>query len=455
MQTNAALKQAMPIAPVVGPKLAYKQSELLKDLLNKDAEMAVVGLGYVGLPLAVHMASTFKVTGFDINSEKVMELALHRDPCEELATSDFENKDITFSFNESNLADAKMYIVAVPTPIDSNKTPDLTPLKKATATVARHLKKGDCVVFESTVYPGCTEEICVPILQRISRLKFNEDFTVGYSPERINPGDKKHTFTQITKVVSGSTDEALELIAGVYDQVVEAGVHKAASLKVAEASKIVENIQRDVNIGLMNELNMIFSTMDVPMKDVLKAAGTKWNFQNYFPGLVGGHCIGVDPYYLIDRAHQFNCKPAMLEQARKTNEGMIEYIAKKIVRHLGLSKPLNKSRILIKGITFKEDVNDIRNSKIAEVAQLLQSKGCKVVVEDPYAKAHEVKREYKLDLYPAKQIEGSFDVVVMAVNHSEYQDLKPTDIRLNAGGFVLDVRGTFQHLAEGNRYETL
>lgn len=455
MQNNAALNSAMSISPEVGPKLAFKQTELLKELLNKEAQIAVVGLGYVGLPLAVHMASTFKVTGFDINTEKVMELALHRDPCEELTTADFKNKDITFSFNEANLADARLYIVAVPTPIDFNKTPDLNPLKKATATVARYLKKGDCVVFESTVYPGCTEEICVPILQRISRLKFNEDFTVGYSPERINPGDKKHTFTQITKVVSGSTDEALELIAGVYDQVVEAGVHKAASLKVAEASKIVENIQRDVNIGLMNELNMIFSTMGVPMKDVLEAAGTKWNFQNYFPGLVGGHCIGVDPYYLIDRAHQFNCKPAMLEQARKTNEGMIEYIAKKIVRHLGLSKPLNKSRILIKGITFKEDVNDIRNSKIAEVAQMLQTKGCQVVVEDPYAKAHEVKRQYKLDLYPVIQIEGSFDAVVMAVNHEQYHKLKPTDIRLNPGGFILDIRGTFQHLSEGNRYETL
>ncbi|GGI56172.1 nucleotide sugar dehydrogenase [Winogradskyella haliclonae] len=455
MRTAEALKTQFPLQDVQELKVAYKKTPLFEQLLNKEVSIAVVGLGYVGLPLAVHMASKFRVQGFDVNTEKVLQLLQHKDPCEELDSSAFENKDISFSFEENTLAKAKFYIVAVPTPIDSHKKPNLNPLKSATATVAKHLKKGDCVVFESTVYPGCTEEVCVPILERISRLKFNKDFTVGYSPERINPGDKAHTFTQITKVVSGSTKDALELIANVYNTVVTAGVHKASSLKVAEASKVVENIQRDVNIGLMNELAQIFNRLDVPIKDVLESAGTKWNFQNYFPGLVGGHCIGVDPYYLIDRARQFNFKPALLEQVRSTNESMITHIVNQITKHCRFSFGSNGKHILVKGITFKEDVNDIRNSKVADIVKALIKKGYKVTVEDPYANAQEVQHEYGFKLTPISKINTKFNAVIMAVNHSVYQNLENLNEHLKINGFVYDIRGTFKHLVKNHKYITL
>jgi len=455
MKTATALKTQFPFQEIQELKVAYKKAPLFEQLINKETSIAVVGLGYVGLPLAVHMASKFRVQGFDVNTEKVLQLLQHNDPCEELESSAFENKDISFSFEENALAKAKFYIVAVPTPIDSHKKPNLNPLKSATATVAKHLKKGDCVVFESTVYPGCTEEVCIPILERISRLKFNKDFTVGYSPERINPGDKTHTFTQITKVVSGSTKDALELIANVYNTVVTAGVHKASSLKVAEASKVVENIQRDVNIGLMNELAQIFNRLDVPIKDVLESAGTKWNFQNYFPGLVGGHCIGVDPYYLIDRARQFNFKPALLEQVRSTNESMITHIVNQITKHCSFSFGSNGKHILVKGITFKEDVNDIRNSKVADIVKALIKKGYKVTVEDPYANAQEVQHEYGFKLTPISEINNKFNAVIMAVNHSVYQNIENLNEHLKINGFVYDIRGTFKHLVKNHKYITL
>ncbi len=455
MRTGLALKTQEKYQPVKGPKLAYIKQSLFEQLEEKEASIAVVGLGYVGLPLALHMASKFKVTGFDINSKKIVQLLQHKDPCEELTSKDFDDKDITFSFDQKTLADAKLYIVAVPTPIDKHKRPNLNPLKAATAMVAKNLKKGDCVVFESTVYPGCTEEVCIPVLERISRLKFNKDFTVGYSPERINPGDKKHTFTQIKKVVSGSTPEALRLISKVYGAIVTAGVHEASCLKVAEASKVVENIQRDVNIGLMNELATLFSAMDIPIKDVLESAGTKWNFQNYFPGLVGGHCIGVDPYYLIERAYHFNCKPAILEQVRKTNESMVGHIVKKIAGRTRLMLGNEPKRVLIKGITFKEDVNDIRNSKVADIVASLIDKGFEVVVEDPYAKPDEVMHEYGFSLIPDNEIDGTFNVIVMAVNHSVYKNIETLEPRLAPGGVVFDIRGTFRHLAAGHNYLTL
>jgi len=424
------------------PKLAYKKNKLFNKLINKKENIAVVGLGYVGLPLAVHMAAKFKVIVFDVNENKVMQLMQHKDPCEELPEEEFKGKDISFTSNEEILKDAKFYVVAVPTPIDDLKKPNLLPIKSATAAIAKHLKKGDCIVFESTVYPGCTEEVCVPILERISRLKFNEDFTVGYSPERINPGDKEHTFTKIKKIVSGSTKEALELIANVYESVVIAGVHRAPSLKVAEAAKVVENIQRDVNIGLMNELSQIFSVLDINTKDVLKAAGTKWNFHNYFPGLVGGHCIGVDPYYLISKAKEMKYAPKLLEQAREVNESMIGHIALQLERRL-YNKRFRKNNVsvLVKGIAFKENVNDIRNSKTAELCLELTRRGYNVVVEDLMVDAKEVKRHYGIQV--EKSPSGEFDAIVLAVDHEDYKHLSYYDYLKNGNEetIIFDVKG--------------
>ncbi len=424
------------------PRLAYKKNQLFRDLKNKNENIAVVGLGYVGLPLAVHMAAKFKVIGFDVNTDKVMQLVQHKDPCEELDSSEFENKDIAFTANEKILREAKFYIVAVPTPINELKKPNLTPLKSATATVAKYLKKGDCVVFESTVFPGCTEEVCVPVLERISRLKCNEDFTVGYSPERINPGDTEHTFTKITKIVSGSNTEALGLISNVYGSVVEAGVHKAPTIRVAEAAKVVENIQRDVNIGLMNELSQIFGALKINTKDVLKAAGTKWNFHNYYPGLVGGHCIGVDPYYLIEKAKENKYAPLLLEQAREVNEGMIGYIALQLERQFFSKKFLKKEvSILVKGITFKENVNDIRNSKTAELCLELQKRGYNVVVQDYMADPKEVKQHYGLELVSSTSQE--FDAIILAVDHEDYRHLAYYDYLKNGtkDTIIYDIKG--------------
>ena len=399
-------------------------------------------MGYVGLPLAVHMAEKFKVVGFDLNENKVMQLIQHKDPCEELAEEEFKGKDISFSSNEEILKEAKFYIVAVPTPIDDLKKPNLGPIKSATATIAKYLKKGDTVVFESTVFPGCTEEVCVPILERISRLKFNEDFTVGYSPERINPGDKEHTFTKIQKIVSGSTEEALELIANVYSTVVVAGVHKAPSLKVAEAAKIVENIQRDVNIGLMNELSKIFSVLEINTKEVLQAAGTKWNFHNYFPGLVGGHCIGVDPYYLINKAREMKYAPKLLEQVRHVNESMTQHIVERLDRRLYAKKfRKNNVSVLVKGIAFKENVNDIRNSKTAELCQELMNKGYNVVVQDYMVDPKEVKRHYGIEV--KNTLKGEFDAIILAVDHEDYKHLSYYDYLKNGNQetVIFDVKG--------------
>lgn len=424
------------------PKLAYKKEKLFNQLINKQEKIAVVGLGYVGLPLAVYMADKFKVVGFDVNENKVIQLLQHKDPCEELAEEEFKGKDISFTSNSKILKDAKFYIVAVPTPIDNLKKPNLEPVKSATATIAKYLKKGDCIVFESTVFPGCTEEVCVPILERISRLKFNKDFTVGYSPERINPGDKEHTFTTIKKIVSGSTNEALELIANVYESVVTAGVHKAPTLKVAEAAKVVENIQRDVNIGLMNELSKIFSHLDINTKDVLNAAGTKWNFHNYFPGLVGGHCIGVDPYYLISKAREMKYTPKLLEQVREVNESMIDHIVFQLGRRLYAKRfRKNKVSVLVKGIAFKENVNDIRNSKTAELCLNLISKGYNVVVQDHLVDPKEVKRYYGIEI--DKSPSGEFDAIILAVDHEDFKHLSYYDYLKNGNEetVVFDVKG--------------
>ncbi|MEQ9266117.1 MAG: nucleotide sugar dehydrogenase [Balneolaceae bacterium] len=411
------LKTTEKLAP--GLRLIKHEDNIFSRLSLKEAKMAMVGLGYVGLPIALEFAGQFSVIGFDINDERVEMMREGIDPSNELEADAFENRDIKFTSKLSQIADAEFYVVAVPTPIDNRNEPNLTPLKKATASVAEVLKKGDFVVFESTVFPGCTEEVCVPILERISGLKYNEDFKVGYSPERINPGDKVNTVTTITKVVSGSDEEALENIANVYDSIITAGIHKAPTIKVAEASKIIENTQRDVNIALMNELSMIFNKMGINTHDVLEASGTKWNFLKFFPGLVGGHCIGVDPYYLAYKAKQVKVDPRVISSSRFRNDAMPYNIAYKISQKLEeLGKRPKECKVLVKGITFKENVSDIRNSKVAEVVKKLSLFGIESWVEDPHADSDEVYNEYGIEC--SKKVDGIFDVVITAVAHDEY-----------------------------------
>ena len=333
---------------------------MYKKLINKEAKLAVIGLGYVGLPIALEFAKHINVVGFDINQKRVDLMKSNIDPSNELEAKDFEGCDIQFTANIKDLQDVKFFIVAVPTPIDGSNEPDIRPLIGASTTVGKVLKKGDYVVYESTVYPGCTEDDCIPVLEKVSGLKWKEDFNIGYSPERINPGDKVHTLSSIVKVASGDTPESLENIAKTYELVVKAGVHRAANIKVAEAAKIIENTQRDVNIALMNELSIIFGRMGINTFDVLKAAGTKWNFLKFFPGLVGGHCIGVDPYYLTHKAKSLGYHAKIINSGRYVNDTMGFYVAKSCVKRiLAKGKSIIDARILIMGATFKEDVSDI------------------------------------------------------------------------------------------------
>lgn len=438
-------------------KNKYKaQNNLFDDLLNKRAKMAVVGLGYVGLPLALEFASSFSVIGFDIKQDRVNLMKKSIDPSGELKKADFFYKYIDFTARSQDLAEAKFYVVAVPTPVDANKNPNLNILKSATEMVAKVLKRGDYVVFESTVYPGCTEEVCVPILEDISGLKLNKDFKIGYSPERINPGDKKHTLTSITKIVSGSDAIAQKMIADVYDLIIEPGVHIAPSIKVAEAAKIVENTQRDVNIALMNELSMIFDKMGINTHDVLAAAGTKWNFLKFYPGLVGGHCIGVDPYYLAYKAEQLGVRPNVILSSRQVNDWMPTEIAYRLFAQLAkIGKTAASSRILVRGITFKEDVQDIRNSKVAEMIQFMKSQGVDVVVEDPYAIPEEVKSTYQIEL--TEQPTGKFDAVIVAVAHQDflYQNFEFYRPLFANEPILFDLRNIVKNVPTEINYQTL
>ncbi|HMY24316.1 MAG TPA: nucleotide sugar dehydrogenase, partial [Chitinophagales bacterium] len=370
-------------------------TEFLSAYNKKDKSIGVIGLGYVGLPIALELAKKFKVIGFDINQKRVEMMQNNIDPSNELSSSAFEGTDIVFTAETDVLKMATFFIVAVPTPVDEHNVPDLKPLIGASNTIAKVIKKGDYVVFESTVYPGCTEEDCVPIIEEKSGLKFIEDFKVGYSPERINPGDTLHTLTKITKIVAGCDDESLENIAAVYGAIIEPGVYKASSIKVAEAAKVIENTQRDLNIALMNELSQIFSLMNINTYDVLEAAGTKWNFLKFQPGLVGGHCIGVDPYYLTYKSNELGYKPQIILSGRSINDGMPNYIAKKIVQFL-LKKGKNPSqcRALIMGATFKENVTDIRNSKVFNLYNELKDFQLDVEMVDALADKHEVEEEY-------------------------------------------------------------
>lgn len=425
-------------------------------LLAKESKLAVIGLGYVGLPIALEFAKKIKVVGFDINHDRVELMKKNIDPSNELESSDFDGTDILFSAEPKDLYDVNFFIIAVPTPINESNLPDLRPVVSASKTVASVLKKGDYIVYESTVYPGCTEEDCVPVLEKESGLKWGEDFNVGYSPERINPGDKEHTLRSIIKVVSGDTDVSLEEIAKTYELVVDAGVHRAATIKVAEAAKIIENTQRDVNIALINELSIIFNRMDVNTFDVLEAAGTKWNFLNFRPGLVGGHCIGVDPYYLAHKAKQLGYHTKIIGSGRYVNDSMGFYVGKQTVKKM-IANGVNsqEARVLIMGATFKENVSDIRNSKVIDVITELQSFGVSVDVVDPYASKDEVMHEYGYEL--ASEPNGKYHAVIVAVNHDEYASLKEEQFNemMHPDAILVDIKGIFKRKFKNLNYWSL
>lgn len=415
---------------------------MYNELISKEKKLAVIGLGYVGLPIALEFAKKISVIGFDINAARVELMKKNIDPSGELDSAAFEGCDIEFTASLDVLRTANFFIVAVPTPIDEHKLPDLKPLLGATRSIASALKKGDYIVYESTVYPGCTEEDCIPVLEEITGLKYREDFKVGYSPERINPGDKEHTLAKITKVVSGCDDESSEQIAKVYEIVVEAGVYRASSIKVAEAAKIIENTQRDVNIALMNELSIIFNKMGINTFEVLEAAGTKWNFLRFFPGLVGGHCIGVDPYYLTYKAQEVGYHAQVINSGRYVNDSMGFYVAKQTVKKLiAMGKDISKSKVLVMGATFKEDVEDIRNSKVVDVISEFKSYGVQVDVIDPRANSEELKHEYGFEL--TAKPSNDYDAIVVAVNHAEYKGLTEDDFKklVNEKAIIVDIKG--------------
>lgn len=429
---------------------------IYNDLIEKKTKLSLVGLGYVGLPIALAFAKKISVIGFDINDARLALMRKNIDPSDELKPEAFDDTDIVYTSNKEDLKDAIFHIIAVPTPIDKNKLPDLNPLNAATRTIASILKKGDYVVYESTVFPGATEEKCIPVLEEISGLKYIRDFKVGFSPERINPGDEEHTITTITKVVSGCDKESLDQIARIYEIVVEAGVFKTTSIKVAEAAKVIENTQRDVNIALMNELSMIFNKMDINTYEVLEAAGTKWNFLRFFPGLVGGHCIGVDPYYLTFKANELGHYAQVINSGRSVNDEMAKYLATILVKKIiQAGKNVLDSKVLVMGATFKEDVSDIRNSKVADMINEINSYGIDVEVVDPLASSDELQEEYGFKLVP--KINSSYDAVIVAVAHKEYLDLdeKYFNSITNSKAILLDVKGIYRDKIKELTYMSL
>ncbi len=420
---------------------------IYEKLLRKEGKLAVIGLGYVGLPIALEFGRRIRVVGFDINSKRVEMMRAKSDPSNELPSSAFDDTDVFFSADINDLKDVNFFVVAVPTPINNMNLPDLTPVLSASRTVGKVLKKGDYVVYESTVYPGCTEEDCVPILEELSGLKMGIDFKVGYSPERISPGDKDRTLRSITKLVSGCDEESLNEIAKVYDLVVDAGTYKASSIKVAEASKVIENTQRDVNIALVNELSVILGKMGINTFDVLAAARTKWNFLPFSPGLVGGHCIGVDPYYLVYKAKKIGYHSKVISSARYVNDGMGFYVGGETVKKiLELGRNALDSNVLILGATFKENVSDVRNTKIVDVIRELESFSVHVDVVDPHADSAELKHEYGFELAPEAR-KGAYDAVVIGVSHNEYMNLDEDffkSLMKDSKGVVIDVKGLYR-----------
>jgi UDP-N-acetyl-D-galactosamine dehydrogenase len=429
---------------------------MYKELVEKRSKLAVIGLGYVGLPIALEFAKKIAVIGFDINDKRIEMMRNRIDPSNELEKEAFEGCDITFTSSLDVLREAKFFIVAVPTPVDEHNVPDLTAVKKASETAGKVVKKGDYVVFESTVYPGCTEEDCLPIIEKLSGLKNVKDFKLGYSPERINPGDKNHTLSSIVKVVSGCDAESLEQIAKVYELVVQAGVHRTSCIKVAEAAKIIENTQRDLNIALMNELSIIFNMMNINTYEVLEAAGTKWNFLKFQPGLVGGHCIGVDPYYLTYKANELGYDAEVILAGRNINDNMAKYVAKKVVQHLIKNMgDVKKAKVLVKGATFKENVSDIRNSKVADVVKALQSYYVNVEVHDPHADSDELKHEYGFGL--VKEIANDYDAVIVTVPHNDYKALDENYFKkiTKPNALIADLKGIYRNKISQLNYWSL
>ncbi len=429
---------------------------MYQELVDRKEKLAVIGLGYVGLPIALEFARKISVIGFDINEKRIELMKNGIDPSNELEKEAFEGCDITFTNSLDTLREAKFFIVAVPTPVDEHNVPDLTPVQKASETIGKVVKKGDYVVFESTVYPGCTEDDCLPIIEKLSGLKNIIDFKLGYSPERINPGDKNHTLASIVKVVSGCDAESLEQIAKVYELVVAAGVHRASSIKVAEAAKIIENTQRDLNIALMNELSIIFNMMNINTYEVLEAAGTKWNFLKFQPGLVGGHCIGVDPYYLTYKASELGYDAEVILAGRNINDNMAKYVAKTVVQHIiKNSGDVKLSKVLVKGATFKENVSDIRNSKVADVVKALKSYYVNVDVEDPHADSDELQHEYGFGL--VKNPGTDYDAVIVTVPHKDYLALDDAYFAgiTKSHGMIADLKGIFRNKINNRTYWSL
>ena len=420
--------------------------ELLSKIETREARLAIIGLGYVGLPLAVEFGKRYAVVGFDVNSRRLDELRAGHDRTLETTAAELgQAVRLSYSNRIEDLREVDVFIVTVPTPIDRHKRPDLTPLVKASETVGRALKPGAVVVYESTVYPGCTEEDCVPILEKFSGLKFNRDFFCGYSPERINPGDKVHTVTKIKKVTAGSTPEIGQAVDALYRSIIVAGTHLAPSIKVAEAAKVIENSQRDINIAFVNELSLIFERMGIDTQDVLEAAGTKWNFLPFRPGLVGGHCIGVDPYYLTHKAEMLGYHPEVILAGRRINDGMGKFVAEQTVKHLVRNGwQVKDAPIIVLGLTFKEDCPDLRNSKVIDVIRELQSYGARVIVHEPVADADEARHEYGVELTAWDDLPPAA-AIVAAVAHKEFKARPLADFvgKLQPGGVVADVKSLF------------
>jgi len=429
---------------------------MYQGLIDKEKKLAVIGLGYVGLPIALEFSKKLSVVGFDINEDRIKLMKQGVDPSEELDKEAFEDCNIEFTSDLDVLKTANFYIVAVPTPVDEHNVPDLRPVKKASDTIGKVIKKGDYVVFESTVYPGCTEDDCLPIIEELSGLKNIVDFKLGYSPERINPGDKEHTLTNIIKVVSGCDKESLEVIAKVYDLVVDAGVHKASSIKVAEAAKIIENTQRDLNIALMNELSIIFDKMGINTYEVLEAAGTKWNFLKFQPGLVGGHCIGGAPYYLTHKSKELGYDSQVILAGRAINDGMGGYIAKKVLQHIiHYNRNVKDAKVLVMGATFKENVSDIRNSKIADVVKELQSYSLNVHVTDPHASSEQLAHEYGFGL--TQELENDYDAIIITVPHNDYKKLNDAEFVAvtKPHAIIADLKGIYRGKITSRTYWSL
>src|SRR5665213_433573 len=418
---------------------------MYQELLDKKKKLAVIGLGYVGLPIALEFAKKISVIGFDISAERIKLMQNSIDPSNELESSAFADTDIEFTDSLEKLKEANFYIVAVPTPVDKHNVPNLIPVIKASETMGKVIKKGDYVVFESTVYPGCTEEDCLPVIESLSGLKVCDDFKLGYSPERINPGDKEHTLASIVKVVSGCDAESLETIAKVYELVVKAGVHQASSIKVAEAAKIIENTQRDLNIALMNELSIIFDKMGINTFEVLAAAGTKWNFLKFQPGLVGGHCIGVDPYYLTYKSQKLGYDSQVILAGRVINDGMAAHVARKVLQHIiQNTDDIKNAKVLVMGATFKENVSDIRNSKVADIIKELKSYSLQVHVTDPHANSNELKHEYGFELTP--ELDDDYEAVIVTVPHHNYLNMDDNTFSkiTKSKAVIADLKGIYR-----------